>query len=169
MPNDEFPAPSRSILLQVAAWWGFVAGLIEGIGLLVLQHYKNVWKGVSLEIVWISAFLNLFLFLLVGLVLAWVIPSNPRQRTWRISVFVFAFLTFADWLALTKVIGPLAIIFLGAGLATVLRRWFDNHVASTLQFWTKTLSWVATCGVLTFVCIQGGLWLQERVATNTLP
>ena len=74
MPNDEFPAPSRSILLQVAAWWGFVAGLIEGIGLLVLQHYKNVWKGVSLEIILISAFLNLF-FLLVGLVLAWV--SNP--------------------------------------------------------------------------------------------
>ena len=61
----------RSVgLLSIAAAFGLTTGLLEGLGLLIFHGYgwgnSRIPEGVSASIVWISAAVNLGLFLLAA-------------------------------------------------------------------------------------------------------
>src|ERR1700722_915204 len=63
---------NNSRLLVIGAWFGLVAGLVEGLGLLAVFGYgwltPNILiAGVTAPIIWISALVNLGLFLLLAL------------------------------------------------------------------------------------------------------
>src|SRR4029077_7275191 len=80
------PSTFRS-LPAVAAWFGIVTGLLEGVGLLVFQRINWArWAAtihVSEPIIWISALTDLVFFLLVAALiaaLAWVIRRLPPLR-----------------------------------------------------------------------------------------
>jgi len=163
---------AASVLL-LAAWFGLVTGLAEGIGLLAAQkldwlEWETLQRGVALEIVWISSFVDLILFGAVGLFLILVARVFPRLPIARVSVFVFAFMAFADLAALTGRLYLYAVVVFAAGLTTVFVRWFGRHDEAAWRFWRKSVAGVVAVAVVAFVGIQGGSWLDERVAVARL-
>jgi len=188
MNNPPLTQPSNRAtnILLIAAWFGSVTGLLEGMFFLALQKLMRLelkflepfWQGkqlflnsVSLEIVWISALSNLLLFIVLGLVLIGMIRLFP-QLPWVVnSIWVFTFLACLDLVALS-IAGPIhmyAVLTLALGFtATLVRRVRKEEVAA-LRFWRKSLLWIITAILLVMVGIQGGLWLQERIAVTKLP
>ncbi len=161
-------------LLLVAAWFGLMAGLLEGSGLLLLQSLGwATWNmalwGVAAEILWISPAFDLLLFSSVGLALIALARAFPRLPLARLAVFLFSFLAFFDWLALTGRIRHRGVLALAIGLAVVSTRWFGRNEARTLCFWRRSLPWIVVIVVLAVFGIQGGLWLQEQRAVAKLP
>jgi arylsulfatase A-like enzyme len=154
-----------SRILLLAAWFGLVTGLVEGTGLLLFQRYGLL---VSVEIIWVAAIFDLLLFGAVGLAITLFRQFLPGLPPVRLSLFLFAFLAFFDWLALSGRIRDLGMFPLAAGLAVAFTRWFRKHEATALQFWHRTLPWVAALAVLALVGIQGGGWLRERTAIAKL-
>jgi arylsulfatase A-like enzyme len=87
------------------------------------------------------------------------------------SIFLFAFLTFANWLAvgLNDRVHQFALLILGIGLAVVFTHWFHKHQIAALRFWRKSLPFIAAIALLAFIGIQGTSWLRERIAVANLP
>ena len=76
--------------LLVGAWFGLGTGLLEGMAFLITQEYGHD-MGVSLEIVWISALVDVLLFSTVALALVALTRVLHRLPSTRITVFVFHF------------------------------------------------------------------------------
>jgi arylsulfatase A-like enzyme len=160
----------------VAAWFGLVMGLVEGVERLGFQHLGwltwDVGKlYVSSPIVWISTLVDLAIAVILGLALLVLAQIFRRVPALRLAVFLFSFLAFYDWLGVIGVgrIRHLGIIGLSLGVAAVFTRWFTKHQVSILRFWRRTLPWVATGALLVLIGIQAGNWLQERMALARLP
>src|SRR5690242_19524090 len=76
-------------VLIIAMWFGIVAGLVEGTGLLAIEKLPwLVWMmprlSVSAEIIWICLLFDLILFGVLGVVLpviAWASPRLPIMWT----------------------------------------------------------------------------------------
>jgi arylsulfatase A-like enzyme len=163
-------------VLIIAGWFGLVTGLLEGLGLLVFQNlgwlgWNAVEHGVSAEIVWISAFFDFFLFGILGLALSTAYHFFPWIQMTRFAIWFFASLSLLNWLALAFIrrIYFVAILVLAVGLAIQFTRWFIKDDAEALQFWRRSLPWLAMSTLLVLVGIQSGLWLQERIAIAKLP
>lgn len=161
-------------VLVVAVWFGLVTGLVEGAGLLLLQELG--WRTrnpsvppVSLEIIWIAPVFDFLLFGALGLAVIAVGRFFSRIPVMRSSVFLFAFMAFFDWIALSGRIRHRGMLVLAVGLAVVFTRWFGRNQARTLHFWRRTLPWVAAVAVLAVIGIPGGVWLQEWRAVARLP
>jgi len=161
-----------SELLQLATWFGLVTGLVEGFGLLAAFGYgwlnDNIRAGVSIEIIWISAIVNLILFLGLAIIAGFLKAALPRLVAPQVVVPVFLFLGFLDWVAVSGRIGPIAVLVLAAGLATMAYRTLSKRESSGLPFFRRTVPWVVSVAIAAFVVIHGGLWLRERLATQSL-
>jgi arylsulfatase A-like enzyme len=161
-----------SELLRLAIWIGLVTGLVEGFGLLAtfghgwLNH--TIRTGVSVEIIWISAIVNLALFLGIALIVGLVKPLLPRMVVSPIILPLFLFLGFMDWAAVSGRISPIAVLVLAAGLTTMVYRALSKRESSGLLFFRRTFGWVVTAAIAAFVVIHGGLWLREKLATRSL-
>jgi arylsulfatase A-like enzyme len=164
---------TRSIL-RIAVWCGLVTGLLEGVGFLALQglgwlSWNRSFVPVSLDIIWVAAFLNLFVFGALGVCLAAMARWFPRLPMVRLTFGICALLAFYDWLALSGHLYRYAVLSLALGLAAVLTRWFGKHETTVVRFFGRTLRVVAAMSVLALVTIRGGQWLQERLAVARLP
>ena len=164
--------PARVLIL--ATWFGLVTGLLEGTGLLVAQKlrwldWETLQRGVALEIVWIAPLVDLVLFGLVGAILILVARIFSRLEITRISVFAFAFMAFADLIALTGRIQLYSVVIFAAGLATAFVRWFYKHEDAAWRFQRQRLAGVVAAAVLAAVGIEGGGWLFERIAIVRSP
>jgi arylsulfatase A-like enzyme len=165
---------NNSRLLVLGAWCGLVAGLVEGLGLLAVFGFgwlnpNNVRAGVTAEIIWISALVNLGLFVLLALCGMLLQRLLPNVEVPRLLVPLFVFVACVDWLALSGRLGPIAVLSLAAGLTVTFNRWFQKHVSDTLSQLRRTLPAAVTIAVLAFLAIEGTAWLRERVATAKLP
>jgi len=165
---------NKSRLLVPGVWFGLVAGLVEGLGLQAVYGYgwltpNNVRAGVAAEIVWISALVNLGLFLLLALFGMLLQRLLPKLEVPKLLVPLFVFVACVDWLALSGRLGPVAVLSLAAGIAVTFNRWFQKHVPDTLDLLRRTLPAVVAIAVFAFLAIEGTGWLRERVATAKLP
>jgi len=161
-------------VLIAAAWFGLVTGLLEGVGLLALQALDWMdWTmslvAVSIEIIWISAVFDLLLFSAAGLALFGIARPFPKVPALRMCAFQFGLLGFLDLLLISGRIRHFGAFVFAVGLAVTFNRWLCRHEAAALRFWRRTLPWVAGTAALALVCIQGGLWLKERLAVSWLP
>ena len=104
-------------ILTISLWFGLLAGLVEGLGFLLLLTIGkafNVW----VEIVWISTIFDTLFFGAIGLGLAIVSSIFPRLRILPISVFVFVTLTLSSWLRLAlsgRGVHEIALLILSFG------------------------------------------------------
>ena len=107
--------PTARFLAFTAAF-GLAAGLLEGLGLLLIRGYgignPRIPEGVSGPIVGISAVVNLCLFLAVGIALLALNRVFKTLPLMRAAIFVFSFLLLADLLGVTGRISPLGVIAL---------------------------------------------------------
>ena len=161
-------------VLILATWFGLVTGLLEGTGLLVAQKlrwldWETLQRGVALEIVWIAPLVDLVLFGVVGVILVLAAWIFSRLEITRISVFVFAFMAFADLVALTGRIQLYSVVIFAAGLATAFVRWFYKHEDAAWRFQRQRLARVVAAAMLALVGIEGGGWLFERIAIVRSP
>jgi arylsulfatase A-like enzyme len=161
-------------VLILATWFGLVTGLLEGTGLLVAQKlrwldWETLQRGVALEIVWIAPLVDLVLFGGVGVILVLAARILTRLEITRISVFVFAFMAFADLVALTGRIQLYSVVIFAAGLATAFVRWFYKHEDAAWRFQRQRVARVVAAAVLALVGIEGGGWLFERIAIVRSP
>ncbi len=157
-------------ILLIAVWFGLVTGLLEGVAFLLVQQLSSS-RQVSVEIIWVSALFDLGMFAAIGFVLAIVNRLNPRLANLWLAVLLFTFLAYLDWLAvvLIKWIHYWAVLILAFGLTAAFNRWSRKHEPLMLKLWLRSLPWVVAVTILAFLGIQGGLWLQERIATASLP
>jgi arylsulfatase A-like enzyme len=165
---------NNSRLLLFGAWFGLVTGLVEGLGLLAMYGHgwftpNNVRAGVTAEIVWISALVDLALFLLIAFSGLLLQRFLPRVEVVKLLIPVFVFVACLDWLALSGRLGPIAVLALAGGISVTFSRWFQKHVPETLSLLRRTLPAVLAIALLAFVTIEGTIWLKERVATAKLP
>jgi arylsulfatase A-like enzyme len=163
-------------LLISATWFGLVTGLIEGIALWGLQQLgwlsgSLTFLGFSAEIVWIATLFDLLLFCALGLALGLATRLVPSLPVTRLAVFLFACLTFFDWLTLLLAgrVRIWAIPVPAIGLAIQFGRWFHKHQRAAVRFWRKSVPWLGGLALLTLVGIQGGFWLTERMSVARLP
>ncbi|MBZ5599306.1 MAG: sulfatase [Acidobacteriia bacterium] len=160
-------------LVVMAAWFGIVAGMVEGTGLLLFQRINWARWGpmlhVSEPIVWISVIVDLILFsglvIVVGAVSRWI----PRVPPVRVAVFLLSAAAAYDWLTLTARLYHSSCLLLAIGVAALFTRWMKRREAGVLQFWRRTLPWLAAAAVLALVGIQGGRWWTEQQALAKLP
>jgi arylsulfatase A-like enzyme len=167
------PKASTGSVLLLAAWFGLVAGMVEGAGLLLFQRINWERWGrvthVSVEIIWISALWDFLLFVLVGLGVVLFARLLPKLPTLRVAIFLFGALMFYDWLALTERLTQYSVLVLALGLATTLVRIFGKYEGRLLRFWKTSLPWVAALFVLAFAGIEGEGWIAEKSALRKLP
>jgi arylsulfatase A-like enzyme len=177
----QVPSDARDIL-PLAVWFGLAAGLIEGlVFLLFLFLLQFDWVSrdillpdVAVEIIWISPLFNGLLFGAIGLGLA-ALFSLARMIKWlpvaALSVSLFSFLSFLDWLALllSRRIHHLSLAILAAGLAAAFTRYVRKREERALRFWRRSLPWLAAAVALVFAGVESGGWLRERMAIAALP
>jgi len=161
-------------LLVLGAWFGLVAGLVEGLGLLAIFGYgwltpNNVITGVTAPIIWVSDLVNLGLFLLLALCGMLVQKLLPKVEVPKLLVPLFVFVACVDWLALSGRLSPVAVLSLAGGVAVTLNRWFQKHVPDTLNLLRRTLPAVVAIAVVAFLAIEGTAWSRERIAMAKLP
>ena len=164
--------PSRA-LFPIAAWFGIVAGLGEGCGLLLFQRINwRQWARVmhvSKEILWISPVVDLCFFLLIGLMVALVSRIVRRVPAVRALAFLLVFLTAYDWLMLTGHFYRRAALLFALGVAVAFSRWFQKHELDAVSAWRKSVPWMGTLLALVMIGIEGGKQINESHAASNLP
>jgi len=172
-PRGVFQRPRVTILLLVAAWFGILAGLIEGCGLLGFQKINWARWGmeihVSWQILWISPLVDLILFLLVALVISVAGRLWPRLPVFRATIFALISLTLYDWLLVPNRLYHIACLLFAAGVATVLSGRIAGSERSAVRFWRQTLPGLVALAVLVFAVVQGGPWFVEHEQLAKLP
>ncbi|MGH9504492.1 MAG: sulfatase [Terriglobales bacterium] len=165
--------PRFGLLLLLAIWFGIIAGLLEGVGLLLFQRINWARWGPTLHvsdaIIWISPVVDLILFCLLTSALWTVGRLIPRLRMLQAAIALLTFLTVYDWLTVTARLSHLSCVVLAAGVGLAFSRWVARHEAATLQFVRRTFPLVAGAGVMALVGIRGGHWLLEANAVAKLP
>jgi len=172
--NSARNVPAGSMLL-LSACFGLATGLAEGLGLWAFHGLpwftlnSRIPEGVSVEILWISPIVNLFLFLFLGLVIATLSRLFPRLPWLRVSLFLFSFMAIADWTGLTGRIGPIAQLALALGFGTVASGRMYQKSAAVLRSAPVAFRWLAVGALVALIGVEGGTRLRERIATSDLP
>lgn len=172
-PTGKFDLNSPGTFFLTAVWFGIVAGIGEGAGLLAFQHIN--WAGwaralhIAKPMLWISPVVDLCFFLPIALVVA-VGSRFTRKLPWfRILVFVLAFLTIYDWLRVTGRLYHSSCALLALGVTTVLLRWLSKHETATANALRRSAPWLLVALALLIVGIEGGMRMHEDYVTARLP
>jgi arylsulfatase A-like enzyme len=168
----QYPRSAISVLM-LSLWAGVLAGLVEGLGLLLFQRINWARWGptihVSWPIVWICPIVDAAFFLILGF-LVWLLSrSNRRIPQRQVLVALLSFLAFYDWLTVTGRLYHLSRIIFALGAAAASGRWFAAHEQKSMQFCRRSLPYLLGLYVAAFVAIEGGGWWSERAATARLP
>jgi arylsulfatase A-like enzyme len=163
-------------ILRHAIWFGIVAGLVEGVLLYVLQRYEALkgqitYLGSGPQVFWVAPIFDALLFGLAGVGLAVVAQVLPRKLARQLVYFAFCFLVFFGWFLvyLSGRLNPAATALLAAGVGYQVSLLIFEREKRFLPFAERTFKGLVGLTLALVVVIQGGFWLQERIATNNLP
>jgi len=112
----------------LAAWFGLICGVIEGIGLLAFQElgwqHSKLYIQVTSQIVWLSAIYDFVLFIGIAAMLVLLRRFLGRFDELQAVTTVFICLTAFDWLSLVAEgrLRHYALFTVSLGLALALGR-----------------------------------------------
>jgi len=162
-----------SSLLSISIWFGVVAGVGEGVGLLLFQRINwRQWARVmhvSKEILWISPLVDLCLFLLVGFAVAIVARIFRGMPAARVLVSLISVFTAYDWLMLTGHFYRRAALLFALGVAVAFSRWFRKHETAAVSAWRRAAPLLTAALAVMIIGIQGGKSISESHAISSLP
>jgi arylsulfatase A-like enzyme len=158
-----------SQVLLISAWFGLLAGLIEGITANFLRGVPGFAIRVSPEILWIAPAFDLVFFLLTGLGLFLASYVIPRRISVGVWVGLFSGMTLFGLLLLVGQLHQLAALILSAGVGMQIGRRLRDKEAELTAFAQYTFT-VLIAGAL-FVGIVGARWdsWRERQLVGDLP
>jgi len=163
-------------ILSYSVWFGLVTGLVEGVALYFFQRYgllqgQITYLGSSLEVIWIAPIFDLLFFLGVGIFLSIAAQILPQTFAKRASLFLFCFLTVFAWieLYLSGRLSPVATGALAVGIAYQGSLMLYEREAKFSRLVHNTSKALAAIALLLVIVIQGGFWIQERIALRNLP
>jgi arylsulfatase A-like enzyme len=161
-------------LFRLAAASGMLTGLISGPAWLFLQS-KNWISGPRAHITiwyenfWISPLFNLLLFLLVAFVLWLAGRIVPILASAQVSMSIFGFLLFLNWVDLSGRMRFSAALILSLGLSIGLARFLSKREERVHATVHRTVLPLAAATALAFLGVEGEKWFSERTAMNRLP
>src|SRR5579885_3332412 len=163
---------SLKTLFSAAICFGVIAGIGEGIGLLLFQRINWAqWARmmhVSKEILWISPAVDLCFYLLISVAVAFIAKMFRRLPALRVLQFVLIFLTAYDWLMLTGHFYRRAALLFALGVAVACDRWLRKHQPRAEVISRRSAPWLlATLAVLA-IGIEGGKRIGELRAVSNL-
>jgi arylsulfatase A-like enzyme len=174
---NQIPPPTKHLqsILLLATWFGLVAGLIEGIVMLLMQYLSSpggdlYYFGGSLQIIWISALFNGAFYLLIGVflyILKRIIPHLPIHLT---AFFIFSVLMIFDmlYLLLYTKIAIYALLLIAVGVSAEMARKVRLYEQAVFAIIYGTFPRVAIISIMAVFVIQSGYALGERLTTNLL-
>jgi len=173
LPGRAADMPGRSNLLVLAAWFGLVAGLLEGLvkwGLPVLGLAGSTQFCIGdLKVLWAPVAVDLALFLILAPVLllcSWAVPRLP----WiAIGSGIYTTLLFVGMLTVTGRLRQRGVVILALGVGVVAFRWMRKAPAQRMARLRRSLVPVI---VLTLALTLGpwpAVWLQGRIALARAP
>ncbi len=165
--------PGLSILLLISIWFGIIAGLVEGCGLIVFQRLNwQSWGAmlhVSAPIIWVSPLVDVVFFVAVGCLVAIAAKITPKLPAFGSLVFAVAFLTSYDWLTLTGRLYHRSCLLLAIGVASVLTRWAIRNQAAVTTFWKRRVAAMLAVTFVAFALIHWGSSWREQWSVGGLP
>lgn len=167
---------ARWTLIRTAVWLGLITGLVEGTALYLLQQWdvlqgQITFLGASYPVIWIAAFYDALLFLLVGLGFVTVHRFFPRRIVELIAFSALGALTFFAWFQLyaSGRLKIYAVAVLALGLGYQFARTVTSRQERFEKIVRKTFPALLLFTVALFGVIQGGMWVQEQWALARLP
>jgi len=160
-------------ILTVAAWFGLVTGLVEGLEVPLLDAIGGLtWKvrltGTSVKLIWVTPVIYLLGFCVSGALLVLIGRWAPRVDLARWAIFGFSALCFLDLSVVSGWIASLGALTLALGVATLLTRRIRSHEEASHRFFRRTLPWLLAATLLAFLGVEGGLRWEEWKATSGL-
>jgi arylsulfatase A-like enzyme len=161
-------------IVAIAAWFGLVTGLLEGVVRIALQSlglvsFDLLLSATSLKVLWVAPAFYVLLFSLVGFILAMVYLLAPRVPVDKAAVFLFSFVGFQDVLSSSGRLRSWSVVILALGLATAVTRWFNDHQESALRFWRRSLVAVAALALVAFAGVEAVIRWEEQSIIAGLP
>lgn len=163
-------------ILYYSAWFGLLAGLVEGVLLFTFQRFELLrgqitYLGSSWEVFWIAPIFDLLFFLIVAFFLVVLAQFLPQMWAKRISLFVFSFLMIFAWIEtyLSGRLSPIATGILAAGIAYQLSRTLLERETKFVPFVQSTARGFGILTLALLIVIQGGYWIQEEIVVRNLP
>lgn len=163
-------------LLPLAAAFGLLTGIVEGLALVLLHraqwlNWRLYNRAFWYETLWIAPLVDLILFLLAGSVLTLAGLVVKRTLVKTIAWFTFIFLAVLDWaiILLFGRISLLALLILVIGLSVQLARSLIRSEARFAGRLRSLTPWLAGVTVALLLVVQGGGWLSERLKSANLP
>jgi len=163
-------------ILTLAASFGLLAGLVEGAGLFFLQ--KGPWAGETINIffvprriLYVSPLADLVLFVAIAF-LTFCICRLIRLRSPDLPLlFMVIFLLVFDWLSLVldRVIEPVVIVVLSAGVSAALARGCWKHTAQIVRAASRSLPALGIAVVLLIFGMQIRSERAEQGGAASLP
>ena len=160
-------------LLAMAAWFGIITGLVEGLLLLLFQRLN--WRSwgpmmhVGKEIIWISPVVDVAFFAFVVLIVAAAAAIFRPIPAIRTAITVLTAAAVYDWLTATARLTHRSSLLLAVGIAVALGRWVAKRETVVARSLTRTLPYLAAVAVIAFAGIQIGPRWQEHRELSALP
>ncbi|MBS1786582.1 MAG: sulfatase-like hydrolase/transferase [Acidobacteria bacterium] len=151
-------------LLLLAAFFGFLTGLIEipFLGLEKAISHRALFLGP--RVIWMAPVTDVVLFILVGFLLLLF-----RLRSARMALGIFSFLAFLSWLLIFPRIQWYASVLLAVGIAAQASRFLAPRITLHPSFFSRSVKVAAVMTLLLIIAVEGGLWLHERQSMQRLP
>lgn len=161
-------------VLIAAAWFGCVAGLIEGGVILLtpvlgLQDWYSQRVASSWEILWFAPLFDFALFLLAAVPLLCMGRFLSGKALFNATIGMFASMTLFDWLSLSWRLRTSGVAVLSLGLATLLVRRAGRDERAVISFVRKTIPYLAGCVLGILLISEVGGWARERAMLASLP
>jgi arylsulfatase A-like enzyme len=155
--------------ILIAAWFGLLAGILEGGIANFLRGVPGFAVRVSPEILWIAPVFNLLLFLLMGLGLATLFRLKSKIPSVSLSAGFFTWVTLFGLLLLLGKINQIASLILSLGVGVQMARLLRGHEPRALTFFRKSVG-ILIIGAL-LIGTAGAYWGsgRERYLVSKLP
>jgi arylsulfatase A-like enzyme len=158
-----------SQVLLMSAWFGLLAGLLEGITANFLRGLPGFAIRVSPEILWIAPAFDLVFFLLTGLSVFLASFLIPRRIDVGVWVGLFSGMTLFALLLLVGQLHQLAALVLSIGVGIQIGRRLRDKGAQLTAFARYTFTVLIAAAL--FVGVAGAQWdsWRERQLVRDLP
>ena len=167
------PFRSKDVLI-LGAWFGLVAGLVEGVSFWVFNAadwltWKTRLESVDHNIVWASSLVDVLFFLAVA---CFLIPAFRLFRLRQQQLFataIFATMAFYAFLGVSGRLRERGAIMLALGLGVVVSRRMGRNPQRARAFLRRSLVWVAIIVLVASLGVVAGGAVWEKVQLARLP